>query len=172
MLHAYPQNLCLEPCKQVHRTKVKHTSTLQSHSPCQTLGDACALASPEIRRGLGRSSGNLGNIPEAADCVSLWRAQQFWNLRFLVLVEATVGKRQGRLYWPGRALQPSAPPSLKFRAAARGDRWRRVSVPSGPKRLGRGSLLQTARLRLSVFSECICVSRCVAWVCLCLARVL
>lgn len=72
--------------------------------PMPDFGGRLRTGLPEIRRGVGRGSGNLGNIPEAVVYVSLWRAQQFWNLRFLVVVEATVGKRQGRLYWPGRVL--------------------------------------------------------------------
>lgn len=30
----------------------------------------------------GRCSGCLGNIPEVAGCVNLWRARRFWNLKF------------------------------------------------------------------------------------------
>lgn len=72
MLHTYPPQFCPEPCRR-HRQPKHYISKPDTskpfnplgHRPNQTLGGACALASADIRAGMGRGSGNLGNIPEA-----------------------------------------------------------------------------------------------------------
>lgn len=58
------------------------TQSSSSHNFCHTLGGACALASPEIRQGVGAGLGQPRQHPGNCGCVNLWRAGRFWSLKF------------------------------------------------------------------------------------------
>lgn len=119
------------------------------------MGGACALASPDVRKEAGRGCSNLGNIPEAAGCVYLWRAGRFWCLKFLVL-ESSSRKRPGRqVVMTGRSPAIFSPTELRDPAAVRWWWWWwRLSVAWGSRRLGRGSSLPKAHPTLSLESVC------------------
>lgn len=76
ILQSYARN----PADRV--AKGRRATAFLSQSVSQILGGACALASADVRKGMGRGSGNLGNIPEAAGCVNSCPAGRFWSLKF------------------------------------------------------------------------------------------
>lgn len=76
-LQSFALNLAESTGKKEKPTQGSSSSTISAR-----LWEASAhWPHRKYAREWGRGSGSLGNIPEVAGCVNLWRAGRFWTLK-------------------------------------------------------------------------------------------